>query len=238
MWTSGGFLKTKSTYIILYVLGLSLLSGLSLWQYQRGLGKQQIEAITKQASETVVNAAPVDWNEYVYRESVLEGQWYDSRSLILENKIYKQRVGFEVLTPFRLSADGTWMLVNRGWVGTAEEAIKRTVSGPVRLRGVLYLPEKGVALGDAILPDVFSSEQWPKKSLYIDLPVFTEVLGLDIAPAMLVLDENDPSAFVRIWKATVMSAAKHFGYAVQWLGLAITFLIYGVIWFRRRTTKS
>jgi surfeit locus 1 family protein len=216
------------------MLGLSLLSGLSLWQYKRGLEKQEISSLIAQAGEVQLSKVPLDWNEYVYRQSILDGQWLDSRSFILENRVYKQRVGFEVLTPFKLSGDGRWMLVNRGWVATAEEAATQAGSGPVRLEGVLYLPEKGVVLGEAILPDVMNSELWPKKALYIDLQVFSEALGEQLAPAMLVLDKTDPSAFVRIWKAAVMPAAKHFGYAVQWLGLAITFLIYGVIWFRRR----
>lgn len=229
-----GFFRAKSVYIILYMLGLGLLSGLSLWQYKRGLEKQEIALLTAQAGEVQLSKAPLDWNEYVYRQSILEGQWLDPRSFILENRVYKQRVGFEVLTPFKLSGDGSWALVNRGWVATAEEAASQLESGPVRLQGVLYLPEKGVVLGETILPDVMNSELWPKKALYIDLQVFSEALGEELAPAMLVLDQNNSSAFVRIWKAAVMPAAKHFGYAVQWLGLAITFLIYGVIWFRRR----
>ena len=227
--------RAKSAYIILYVLGLSLLLGLSLWQYTRGLEKQEIVAMARLVSEAPVSVAPDDWSEYVYRDSKLEGQWADPRSFILENRIHKQRVGFEVLTPFRLSGDGTWMLVNRGWVASREEAEKPAVSGPVMLSGVLYLPEIGVAFGDAVLPDTLNSEYWPKKSLYIDMSVFSAVLELDLAPAILVLNERDPSAFVQIWKAAVMTSAKHFGYAIQWLGLAITFIIYGVIWFRRRT---
>ena len=229
-----GFSKTKSVSIILYVMGLSLLSGLSVWQYQRGIEKQRIAATSEQASHKTLSASPEDWGEYVYRKSNIEGMWLDSRSFILENRIFKQRVGFEVFTPFRLSADKKWLLVNRGWIATAEEAVVPVNSGTVSLAGVLYLPEKGVAIGESILPDVVSSEQWPKKSLYIDLQVMSEVLGTQIEPAVLVLDDTDPSAFVRIWKATVLPATKHFGYAFQWLGLAITFLIYGVIWLRRR----
>lgn len=231
-----GLFKTKSAYIILYALGLSLLSGLSFWQYQRGLEKQEVAARTELAGEILVSKAPQDWNEYAYRDNKFEGQWADSRSFILENRIFKQQVGFEVLTPFRLSVDDKWILVNRGWVANAEAAVVSTETGPLSLRGVVYLPEKGVVLGDAILPGAMASDQWPKKSLYIDIQAFSRALSVGLEPAVLVLDQRDPSAFVRIWKAAVMPAAKHFGYAVQWLGLAITFLIYGVIWFRRRTT--
>lgn len=226
--------KKKSAVIILYVLGLSLLSGLSLWQYKRGVEKQEIAKILEQTGAGIVSSVPGDWNEFVYRETTLAGQWADPRTFILENRIYRQRVGFEVLTPFRLSGDHAWVLVNRGWVATVEEASSPLDSGPTSLAGVLYHPEKGVVLGDSILPEALKSDHWPKKSLYIDLPVFADALDEELAPAMLVLNEDNPSSFVRIWKAAVLPAAKHFGYAVQWLGLAITFLIYGVIWYRRR----
>ena len=225
--------KKNSAVIILYVLGLSLLSGLSLWQYKRGVEKQEIAKLSEQTRAEIFSSAPGDWNEYVYRESLLAGQWADPRTFVLENRIYRQRVGFEVLTPFKLSGDNTWVLVNRGWVATVEEASSPVVSGPTTLAGVLYQPEKGVALGDSILPEALKSDHWPKKSLYIDITVFSKAMGIELAPAMLVLDEGDPSSFIRIWKAAVMPAAKHFGYAVQWLGLAIAFLIYGVIWCRR-----
>lgn len=231
-----GSVKSKSTLIILYALGLGLLLGLSIWQYVRGVEKQEIAVIQAQSKTVAVSEVPGDWNDYIYRHSILEGRWLDFRSFVLENRIFKQRVGFEVITPFVLRNDDRVVLVNRGWVATPEEVLSPPISGPTTLRGVLYLPQKGVILGDAVLPGAMGSNSWPKKSLYIDLQVFSELLDTKIEPAMLVLDDNDPSAFIRIWKAAVMPASRHFGYAVQWLGLAITFLVYGVIWFRRRAT--
>lgn len=230
-----GSAKSKLALIILYALGLSLLTGLSFWQYQRGLEKQKMAELAEQSGVVVIATVPENWDDNLYKASELDGHWLGSRSLILENRVYKQRVGFEVLTPFRLADDKTTLLVNRGWVATPEEAARQPISGPTRLGGVLYLPEKGVALGASILPGVLNSDQWPKKSLYIDLQVFSDALKMNIEPVMLVLNDDEPSAFIRIWKASVMSAAKHFGYAVQWAGLAITFLIYGVIWFRRQS---
>jgi surfeit locus 1 family protein len=186
--------KKNWAVIILYVLGLSLLLSLSLWQYKRGVEKQEIAEMSALTGTEIVSSAPGDWSKYIYQDNTLAGQWADPRTFILENRIYRQRVGFEVLTPFKLLADNTWVLVNRGWVATAEEATSTAVSGSSRLAGVLYLPEKGVALGDSILPEALISDQWPKKSLYIDIPVFSKALGIELAPAMLVLNEADPSS--------------------------------------------
>ena len=230
-----GSAKSKTACIILYTLGLGLLSGLSVWQYQRGLAKQAITEKLGDAKQMTIAAKPADWKELEYQSARVEGRWLSEKSLLLENRIYQGQVGFEVLTPFRLSADGVILLVNRGWIAEVTATALRAPSKSQSIQGVLYSPEQGVELGDAILPEILASHSWPKKSLYIDLPIFSTVLGLPLEATVLVLSGEDPSAFVRIWKAAVMPAEKHFGYAIQWLGLALTFMIYGVIWFRRRS---
>jgi surfeit locus 1 family protein len=226
--------RSINGFIILYVLGLSLLFGLSIWQYQRGVEKQRVAAKRLESSPEVLSAVPDNLNDFIYRNGNLSGRWLGERSFLMENRIYQGRVGYEVLTPFRLAADEKILLVNRGWVPSPEAADRKTGAGITTINGVLYFPEKGVALGDAILPEAMNSNAWPKKALYIDLPVFSRALNTDIENTVFVLDENNPAAYKRIWKAAVMPAAKHFGYAVQWLGLALTLLIYGVIWIRRR----
>lgn len=184
-----------------------------------------------------ITSAPEAWEDKLYRSHQLKGVWQPAHTLLLENRIYKGQVGVEVFTPFRLDNDTMPILVNRGWLATAEQ--EDTVIGDIQvtLSGIIYAPEKPLAIGDSILPEVMASKRWPKKSLYLDMPVFAEVLKIPIQPVVLVLDENDPAAFTKIWKAVVMTPAKHFGYAVQWLGLALTFIVYGVIWFRKKKHK-
>ena len=226
--------KSKASIIILYVLGLSLLFGLSIWQYKRGLAKQTIEAIRQNSSSAGITSAGGNWDGLLYRDSTLRGRWLVGRSFLLENRIFQGRVGFEVLTPYQLQDDNKVLLVNRGLVETSGGLTSPEVAQDTIIQGVPYIPEKGLELGEAILPESASSKRWPKKSLYIDLSVFARVLGTDLEPVVFVLNGSDPSAYERIWKASVMSSSKHFGYAVQWLGLALTFLVYGVIWFKRR----
>lgn len=226
--------KSKASIIILYVLGLSLLFGLSIWQYQRGLAKQTVEAIRQKPSAAGIIAVGGNWDELLYRDSTLRGQWLEERSFLLENRIFQGRMGFEVLTPYQLQSDSKVLLVNRGWVAASD--VVATPAADTIIQGVPYIPGKGLELGEAILPESAISDRWPKKSLYIDLPLFASILETELEPVVFVLNESDPSSFKRIWKASVMSSSKHFGYAVQWMGLALTFLVYGVIWFKRRKT--
>lgn len=234
--------KIRSVFIILYTLGLGLLFGLSIWQVQRGLDKKSIlEAQADQQSPSITAQAE-DWSEYAYQNTQLSGRWLVNRSLLLENRVSNGQVGFEVLTLFELEGDHSRVLVNRGWVGAAVNGLAQNLPKPdaaqTKIRGVIYSPEKGVTFGDAILPEAMQSKKWPKKSLYIDLPMFEQVFESNIAPVVLVLDEQAPAAFKKIWNAVVILPAKHFAYAVQWFGLGSAFLVYGFIWFRRRQKQS
>lgn len=225
----------KLVFTILYALGLVLLFSLSYWQYSRGIEKQKISELRSQIKDKVLMAAPSSWNDYFYKDVSIQGQWLHENAFLLENRIKEGQVGFEVLTPFRLKDDQTIILINRGWVANTEDADQKPTSGAAVLQGTIYQPEKGVVLGDAILPEELASKKFPKRSLYIDLPVFSNSLKIPIQPVLFVLDESNKASYPRIWKAVVMTAHKHFGYAIQWLGLALTFMVYGFIWFRRRS---
>ena len=235
-------LKYRWIFIILYVLGLSFLFGLSVWQIQRGNEKQSV--IELQASQHLLSLSgqPKDWSTFAYQKTQLRGSWLPERSLLLENRVSDGQVGFEVLSLFELERDHSRVLVNRGWVAAKEDGIPKDLPEPVAggndIQGVIYMPEKGVTFGDAILPEAMQSNEWPKKSLYIDIPLFEQAFHSVISPVVLVLDEQAPAAFKKIWKAVVMPPAKHYAYAVQWFGLGLTLLIYGIIWYRRRQKFS
>ena len=210
-----------------------MLLGLSYWQLQRGFEKQHIANLRTTKSDVVISSAPSNWAEYNFQDATLYGEWSPENAFLLENRVNKGQVGLEVLAPFKLADDQSTVLINRGWVANADEANEHLTGGRVKIRGVIYQPKKGLTLGDAILPEQLATSQLPKHSVFIDMNTFSQVLQQRLEDVIFVLDETNPLAYLRIWTATAMPAERHYGYAIQWLGLAITFLIYGVIWFRR-----
>ena len=226
--------KSKLVFSLLYLPGLVLLFSLAYWQYSRGQEKIKIAALRTQIGNVVLARSPNNWEAHYYRDIKIKGEWLGENAFLLENRIKGGQVGYEVLSPFKLSEDQSVILVNRGWVKNEVSANEKAIGGKAIINGTIYLPEKGVVLGDAILPLALSSTQFPKRSLYIDMPVFARVLKQTIQPVLFVLEEKEAMSYPRLWKASVMTADKHMGYAVQWLGLGLTFLVYGVIWFRRR----
>ncbi len=227
--------RIKSIFIILYLLGLALLLGMAIWQYQRGMEKRAISALRDAEPLNALMAKPDDWSPYYFRDTYLRGQWVLGRDILLENKIYQGRLGFEVISPFLLDDQSTTILVNRGWAESAATLNKSLDGASKNLSGVIYHPQRGVELGESVLPAALNSNTWPKAALYLDISVFGSMLKRRLEPVVLVLEDNAPDAYQRIWKALVMTDTKHFGYAVQWLGLALTLIIYGIIWLRRKS---
>ncbi|MFT5260495.1 MAG: surfeit locus 1 family protein [Saprospiraceae bacterium] len=220
----------KAIVIGVYLFGLALLLSLGAWQLQRGQHKAQLEQRYELGLQepTLISGTQFGGLNNYQRVSV-EGQWQNQHSFLLQNRIHQGQVGVEVLTPFQ-PKEGEPFIINRGWVSATElgslEFIAR--SKETTVTGTVYKPSKGVTIGESIL----DTATWPVDSLYFDMAAFSKQLERPLAEKVLVLQEADTASLKKIWLPVTMSSTKHYGYAVQWFGLAITFIIFGFIWFR------
>ena len=247
---------------VVFFLSLSLLLSLGGWQWHRGLEKAAIEKLLEtqknpaQNQYTTIDRAPPNWSDLAYRQVRLEGGWRTDRpkgEFLLANRIHRGRLGYEVFSPFQLAGDGATLLVNRGWIERADASATNTLTTPsttppttdvpehagshVEVGGQLYLPKKGFTLGRAYNEQPDAPPAWPRVIQYFDAAALSAALGTALQPAALALDSNHPAAFVRIWQAYTMTATRHYAYAAQWWGLAITLIVFGIIW-RRQSTRS
>lgn len=227
-------IKVKTAALaIVYGLGLVLLVALGSWQISRGLHKSDVLSLVqpKLKEYPVLSGLPADAEVLNYQQVRLAGHWEKARGFLLDNRISKGQLGYEVITPFQL-ASGQTLLVNRGWV--AQNAIEQVPpASSETVSGTLYLPKKGYTIGSSLQAGEQQSQTWPKVSLYIDLAAFSAALKQPVSPFLLVLDENHTDSLTRIWKAVVILPERHYAYALQWYGLAIVYIIFGVIWYRR-----
>ena len=244
----------------MFFLSLSLLLSLGGWQWRRGLEKAAIEKLLEAQKNpaknqyTTIDRAPPNWSDLAYRQVRLEGDWRTDRpkgEFLLANRIHRGRLGYEVFSPFQLAGDGATLLVNRGWVERADASANTLITPPttpptdapahagshVEVEGQLYLPKKGFTLGRAYNEQPDALPAWPKVIQYFDAPALSAALGTALQPAALALDSDHPAAFARIWQAYTMTATRHYAYAAQWWGLAITLIVFGIIW-RRQSTRS
>jgi surfeit locus 1 family protein len=229
-------IPVKQGVLLLYFICLGLLLYLGYWQLERGSEKarveQKISAARGQVSQ--VQARPQNWAELNYQNIELSGQWDYAHTFLLNSRIYKGVSGVEVLTPFILEGDGSILLVNRGWVAKAGLAELGDIDSGNKITvvsGQIYQPSKGYTIG----PSFTDTTTWPVTIEYIDHAAISELIEHDMELSVLVMDSG-PGAFTRIWKPYVVNAQRHYGYTVQWWGLAIVFIVFGLIW--RRSAKN
>ncbi len=249
----------KIVILVLYFTGLGVLVSLGGWQLGRGLEKQAIDRklVAGEGSRIRLDQSRENWQTLNHRQVDLDGKWLPEKVFLMENRVYNGIVGHELWVPFMLADDDTVILVNLGWsadvqtlpgagtdtgAGGHEDPPPRSGrgqalldmgtdmdnAGNVTVKGQLTLPEPGFTLGPAFT----DQSTWPRRIQYFDRAGLGRALGLSIAPAVLIIDPGESQSLTRIWKPYTMNATRHIGYAVQWWGLAVTLIVFGIIWLR------
>lgn len=204
------------------VLGMGVLLALSGWQWARAVEKQHYLA----DAAAFATKPPQAWQPGAplpaqYQAIRVKGT-YQPPILFLDNQYHQHQWGYHVVSAVQLDAQ-TWALVDRGWVpGQMTRQILPVVSTPLKRQTILgrvYYPTpnrwisenaveqraEGVVLGQ-LLPKTLSP-----------------LLHRSFLPFIIRLSPQAAHGFVREWVVVSMSPARHIGYALQWLVLAILF---------------
>jgi len=209
---------------IFVVVFLPLLLSLGAWQVVRGFDKQDIldqydfnkSLVPIESYELSMEGIEKNY----YRTVSLEGQFMQE-SYLLDNRIYRQKSGYEIFSLFKTDSNN-YFLINRGWVDK-KETTKMKFPKKVRIQG-LYTPFKRFGLS---LSNEAPSYGWPKLVQELSFQQALNDLSPEYnpQPAVIQLSAGSPGAFEPIWRPTIFKAARHYGYAVQWFGLALVLLI-------------
>lgn len=219
------------------LLLVPVLAGLGYWQVARGHEKARLlaEAAAGQAAAPV-DLASVESFEALSGQHLLRvrGVFLGERQGLLDNQVRDGRVGYDILTPLRIAGRAELLLVDRGWLprGPRREDLPQwsTPDGVVTLVGTLHVPVD-VPLVTGAISDTFAGA-WVVSE--IDLPLLGRPLGAPLAPRVLRLAPASEHGFRRDWPVVAMTPQRHYGYAVQWFGLALALLVlYGVAGVRR-----
>ncbi len=166
----------------------------------------------------------------LHRRIELLGVWRDDATVYLDNRQMDGRPGFFVITPLLL-ADGTAVLVQRGWLPRDPQDRARvqapgTPPGEVRVEARVAPPPS--RLFEMAGSDVGVIRQ------NLDVAAFARELRLTLRPLSVLQEgpaEPGATALQRRWPAPAADVHKHHGYAAQWFGLSA--LITGLyVWFQ------
>jgi cytochrome oxidase assembly protein ShyY1 len=213
---------------------------LGAWQLQR-LDERRLENAVGAARagadpvdlELALDAAGADVESLEHRRVVVTGRFDTDHEALVRSQVLEGRAGFHVLTPLVL-ADGTAVVVNRGWVPLELDGVPVTEAPPpageVVVEGIVGLSRSRGSLGPVDPPGATTVSR-------IDLAHFASIVPARLAPVWVQLVEPASGLPVPIEPAAFDDDGPHLAYALQWLSFAaITVVGYGAL--LRRAIRS
>lgn len=224
---------------ILVLIGVAFLVQLGTWQLSRAEEKQAIiNDVDQRKSAAAIDLAALDkLDDKNYYQMELEGYFDNEHYLLLDNRIHKSMVGFEVIQPF--ISQGRVILVNRGWIPLPRERkdlpdIPEQL-GSLVIEGEVNVPGKAIVL---IKDQLSAKNSWPQLVQSIDiksLSVLFSEIDMTIEPWVLRQKADENPFYRRLWFTINMTPDRHISYAVTWFGLALALII---IYIAAATTRE
>jgi surfeit locus 1 family protein len=213
------------------VPAILVMIGLCAWQVQRLHWKEGLiaERESRVAAEPVtLPAVGVDPAGMEFRRVRLEGAFLHDKELFLGARSMNGNVGYQVLTPFALSAGGI-VLVDRGWVPverkTPDRRAEGQLAGTQTLEGVVRL-----ARGKAWMqPD---NEPGQNMWFFVDLPAMAAASGTDLRTDLYVDagPAENPGKYPVGGQTRIELPNDHLQYAITWgllaAALAVIYVLY------------
>jgi cytochrome oxidase assembly protein ShyY1 len=211
-----------------------LFVGLGVWQLARNTHKHDLSARERAAyadpapDVTTVAVSAPDGTRAQGR-----GTFDGSHETVLRNQVHAGNVGVDVLTPLRL-ADGTAVLVDRGWVHASARSGITTdppPSGPALVHGLVH-DSNPLSENDTVdhLPD--GRLGVPR----VDLAAIGRTLPYKLLPVWIEAQAIDPTPTgnaPQLPRPPPPDPVNHMQYALEWFAFALIPLIGWPIALRR-----
>src|SRR6266513_1837699 len=234
----GRVFAPSAGFTVVALVLCALFVRLGAWQWHKGMQReQQWTRFARGADQVLALGARAVSDVPLYQRVSVTGRLDAARQFLLDNRSYRGRAGYEVLTPLT-RAGAAVLLVDRGWVpftGTRARLpdIALEAAAPVTLSGrIAELPSPGLAGGRAG-PE--ARAPWPKVTSYPSLAELGTALGAPLAARILLLDPQAPFGYVRDWQPPGMAPLRHLSYAIQWWSFATLALLVWALMSTRRT---
>lgn len=218
------------------MIGVLLTAAAGNWQLNRANEKQRLQAEYDRgaaAAPVSLSAKSMSAERLRLRRVMAEGEYLPSAMVLLDNKVYRKTVGYQVIMPLRIGGSSKHVLVNRGWVAAGLDRGRlpaiTTPSGLVSVVGVAVVPGRFLELAntDATGP------VWQN----LTIERFRQRWSLDLQPVVIEQVNDLDDGLVRDWPRPDFGIARHYGYAVQWFSLC-ALIIFLYLFFHVRSSRS
>ena len=215
---------------------------LGFWQLERASEKNNINNnYTLRQDDTLINlnnTKSIDNKEaLLWRRTEVNGSFLNKKNIILDNQIFNQIAGFNILTPFLIKDSNYVVLINRGWHSNlaSRDLIPdiQNLEGIKALKGhIAKFPSSGISLGQNNIETLNASVFRMQRLDFDELKYF---LTFNLLPYMIYIDPLIDKGNYNTFKLPAPDSEKNYGYAFQWFAFAFTLLIIFIkIGIRRR----
>ena len=217
---------------------LPILLYLGYWQISRGFEKKEIwEAYSVNKTLPPISEKELfvyQKEDLFYRSVVIQGSYIDD-TFLLDNRIHQSKKGYEVFTPFKSEGQQVY-LINRGWTGNYSDHPFSAPEGNHFIEGIISPFDKyGLNLSKEEAKNSF-----PMVVQELSHSSASKLLGnnFSIEGIVIQLSAASKGSFEPIWGPTELKAPRHWGYAAQWLGLALVLVILYIYFGYKEPSKQ
>ena len=205
---------------------------LGFWQIDRADQKNILNSnYTDRQQEAIIvldkNNVIDEKSSLLWRKVEFEGSFINKQNIILDNQIFNQIAGFNIITPFKIKGSDSLVLINRGWHPNLKNRetlpIINEISDERILQGhIASFPVSGIKLGknniETLNSQIFRFQR-------LDAAELNYFFSAKMMPYMIYLDPIIDKELYGNFKLPAPDSQKNYGYAFQWFAFAITLLI-------------
>jgi len=214
--------------------GIALTLVAASWQLGRAHEKEglaaRVEVLAREPAVSLttaeVRAADVEGRRVAAR-----GRFEPEYAVLIDNRIRRGVAGYHVLMPLAIEGGRRHVLVNRGWIaGTADRSRLpevKTPAGTVEITGLAVTPSRRFL---ELSANTGEGRVWQN----LTLERYRQAVPIPLQPVVIQQESPLEDGLAREWDPPDLGVNMHYGYAFQWLALALTILVFYIVTHVRR----
>ena len=204
------------------------------WQLGRAHEKEAARArlnVLAKGPAVTLSATEVKAEDLLWRQVTVSGRFEPKYAVYLDNRVYHGVPGYHVVMPLAIGGGNRYVLVDRGWIAGSGDRSRlpqvKTPEGTVEITGLAVVPGRRFL---ELSTNVNEGNVWQN----LTLERYRRAVPIALQPVLIQQESPLDDALTRDWPPPDLGVEKHYGYAFQWLALAVTlFAIYCVTHVKR-----
>ncbi|HEV7822764.1 MAG TPA: SURF1 family protein, partial [Burkholderiales bacterium] len=194
------------------------------WQLGRAHEKATLAeriATARHDAPVGLSASPVNADDLVWRRVAVQGVFEPRYAVLIDNRIVRGVVGYNVVMPLKIEGGEGYVLVNRGWVaGTGTRGVLPQVATPgkaVHITGMATVPSRRYL---ELSTQTIEGNVWQN----LTFERYRAAFPIALQPIVIQQESELDDGLVREWSPPDLGIDKHYAYAFQWFVMAAAIL--------------